>query len=89
MEFHLDDNDIQRIAESVSQRILAGRSQQSEIVSVSQAAKYLGGISPKTLYSWINAGKIKAYNPGGKGSRVMLRISDLDRFIDQSVISAA
>ena len=84
MVIKLDDSDVERIAQCVFEKLHSGSSRESDYISVAEAAKYLGGMSPKTLYSWINAGKLKAYTPGGENSRKLLRISELDQFVLES-----
>jgi excisionase family DNA binding protein len=39
------------------------------------ASRYLGGASPRTLRRWIAAGRLPAYQPGGK---LLVRRADLD-----------
>ena len=84
MVLKLDDTDIEKIAQSVFEKIRSSGDSRSDYISVSKAAEYLGGISPKTLYSWINGGKLKAYSPEGENSRKLLRVSELDHFVAAS-----
>jgi excisionase family DNA binding protein len=50
------------------------------LVSVKEAAKRLGGISPWTVYSWFGKGKLRRTKIG---SRTMIRVSELRRLINE------
>lgn len=49
------------------------------LLSVKQAAKVLGEISPWTVYAWLSQGKLKRVKIG---SRTMIAESELRRFIE-------
>jgi excisionase family DNA binding protein len=51
-----------------------------ELVSVSEAARILGGISRWTVHSWLAQGRLRRVKIG---SRTMLKQSDLERFIQK------
>jgi excisionase family DNA binding protein len=48
------------------------------LLSVPDAAKKLGGISPWTVYAWLSQGKLKRTKVGG---RTMIRESELAKVI--------
>ena len=48
------------------------------LVSVTEAAKRLGGISKWTVHTWLSQGKLKRTKVGG---RTMIRESELSRVI--------
>ncbi len=50
------------------------------LLSVEQAAERLGGVSRWSIYSWLSQGRLRKTKVG---SRVMIRESDLQAFIDQ------
>jgi len=50
----------------------------SEILSVQEAARRLGGVSKWTIYSWLSQGRLKKTKVG---SRVMISECDLQNFI--------
>jgi excisionase family DNA binding protein len=50
----------------------------SEIRSVEEAARRLGGVSKWTIYAWLSQGKLKKTKIGG---RVMISETDLQAFI--------
>jgi excisionase family DNA binding protein len=50
------------------------------LVSVKEAAKRLGGLSPWTIYSWMGKGKLRRTKIG---SRAMVRLSELRRLMDE------
>lgn len=49
------------------------------LVSVKEAAKRLGGISPWTIHSWLSKGRLQRTKVG---SRTMIRASELQKVID-------
>lgn len=49
-----------------------------KVLNVQEAAAYMG-ISPRTLRTWISERKIRVARLGG---RVVLRLVDVDRFIE-------
>lgn len=53
------------------------------LLSVGEAAKYLG-LSPKTVYSWIESGRIPYV---ALGRRRMLDTRELERFIRQNTVT--
>ncbi len=56
---------------------------QRRLLSVQQAAAYLG-LSPKTLYAWIEAGRIPFV---ALGRRRMLDLRELDGFIVRNTVT--
>jgi excisionase family DNA binding protein len=53
------------------------------LLSVKQAGEYLG-LSPKTLYAWIEAGRVPYV---ALGRRRMLDTHELDKFIRQNTVT--
>jgi len=51
---------------------------QENLLSVSEVAKRLGGISKWTVHSWLSQGKLRRTKVGG---RTMIRESELDKVI--------
>ncbi len=51
-----------------------------KLYSVEDAAAFLGGVSRYSIYAWVNQGRLKKTKVG---SRVMIRESDLQKFLDQ------
>ena len=49
-----------------------------ELLSVEEAARRLGGISPWTVHSWLSQGKLQRTKVGG---RTMIRESELEKVI--------
>ncbi len=49
-----------------------------KLYSVSDAAEYLGGISPWTIHTWLAKGKLQRTKVG---SRTMIRESELQKVI--------
>jgi excisionase family DNA binding protein len=49
------------------------------LLSVSEAAKRLGGISKYTIHAWLSTGKLRRTKVG---SRTMIRESELERVIE-------
>ena len=49
------------------------------LLTVSEAAQALGGISKYTIQAWLSAGKLKRSKVG---SRTMIRESELERMIE-------
>jgi len=49
-----------------------------ELLSVAEAARRLGGISPWTIHAWLSQGKLKRTKIG---SRTMIRSSELEKVI--------
>lgn len=66
--------------ESANQSI---RTNPPKIMDVKEASIYIG-ISERTLRTWIADRKIKVVRIGG---RIVLRLVDIDRFIEDNVIS--
>jgi excisionase family DNA binding protein len=56
------------------------------LLSVSEAARRLGGISKWTLHAWLSQGKLQRTKVGG---RTMIRESELAKVIDDGGKSAA
>lgn len=56
------------------------------LLSVSEAAKRLGGISKWTVHSWLSQGKLRRTKVGG---RTMIRESELQRVIEDGGKSPA
>jgi excisionase family DNA binding protein len=50
-----------------------------DLISVTEAARQLGGISKWTVYSWLTQGRVPRVKVG---SRTMLRESDLSKLIE-------
>jgi excisionase family DNA binding protein len=57
-----------------------------KLYSVKEAAKYLGGVSPWTIYSWLASGKLARSKVG---RRTMIRGSALERVIEDGGKSPA
>jgi len=72
MEIH--PNQLQTIADESSLR-----TNPPKLLSVVEASKYVG-VSQRTLRSWIANRKIKVSRLGG---RIVLRLVDIDRFIEK------
>jgi excisionase family DNA binding protein len=53
---------------------------EDRLFSVKDAAAYLGGLSPYTVHAWLVKGKLRRCK---LGSRTMIRLSELERFIAQ------
>ncbi|MHB1674728.1 MAG: helix-turn-helix domain-containing protein [Acidobacteriaceae bacterium] len=51
----------------------------SEILSVEEAARRLGGVSKWTIYAWLSQGRLKKTKIG---SRVMISETSLREFVD-------
>jgi excisionase family DNA binding protein len=49
-----------------------------ELISVSEAARRLGGLSKWTVYSWLSQGRLRRTKVGG---RTMLRVGELKRVV--------
>jgi excisionase family DNA binding protein len=56
------------------------------LLSVSEAAKKLGGISKWTIHAWLSQGRLQRTKVGG---RTMIRESELARVIDDGGKSPA
>ena len=56
------------------------------LVSVNEAAKRLGGISPWTIHSWLSKGRLQRTKVG---SRTMIRASELQKVIEDGGKSPA
>lgn len=56
------------------------------LLSVEEAAKRLGGISPWTLKAWLSQGRLRRTKVG---RRTMIRASELERVIDDGGKSPA
>jgi excisionase family DNA binding protein len=50
------------------------------LLSVSEAAKRLGGISKWTVHAWLSQGKLQRTKVGG---RTMIRASELQKVIEE------
>jgi excisionase family DNA binding protein len=59
---------------------------EDRLLSVKDAAAYLGGISPYTIHAWLSKGKLRRSKVGG---RTMVRVSELDRVIEDGGKSPA
>lgn len=57
----------------------------ARLLSVRQAAAYLGGISEQTIYGWVCHRQIPFVKVG---RRTMFRIEDLDEFIERRRVQA-
>jgi excisionase family DNA binding protein len=57
-----------------------------KLYSVSDAAKFLGGISPWTIHSWLAKGRLQRTKVG---SRTMIRESELAKVIQDGERSPA
>lgn len=49
-----------------------------ELISIPEAARRLGGLSPQTVAIWLSKGKLQRTKVGG---RTMIRASELERVI--------
>lgn len=58
---------------------------EDRLLSVKDAATYLGGISPYTVVAWLSSGKLRRSKVG---SRTMVRLSELQRVIEDGGKSA-
>jgi excisionase family DNA binding protein len=56
------------------------------LLSVNEAAKRLGGISPWTLHAWLSQGRLQRTKVG---SRTMIRESELQKVIEDGGKSPA
>jgi excisionase family DNA binding protein len=61
------------------QAFLAGDTTLDELLSVSEAARRLGGISKWTLHAWLSQGRLQRVKVG---SRTMIRESELAKVIE-------
>jgi len=52
---------------------------QDRLLSVKDAAAFLGGLSPYTIHAWLAQGKLRRSKVG---SRTMIRESELQRVIE-------
>ena len=50
-----------------------------KLYSVSDAAEFLGGVSPWTIHAWLSQGRLRRTKVG---SRTMIRESELAKVID-------
>ncbi len=50
------------------------------LLSVEEAASWLGGLSKYTIHAWLSSGKLRRTKIG---SRTMIRESELQRFVDE------
>jgi excisionase family DNA binding protein len=57
-----------------------------ELLSVSEAAKRLGGISKWTLHAWLSQGRLQRTKVG---ARTMIRASELEKLIEDGGKSPA
>ena len=57
-----------------------------ELISVSEAARRLGGIAKSTVYAWLADGRLQRTKVG---SRTMIRQSELAKVIDEGGKSPA
>jgi|ERR1035438_9753529 excisionase family DNA binding protein len=57
-----------------------------QLMSVSEAARRLGGISKWTVHAWLSQGRLQRTKVGG---RTMIRESELQRVIEDGAKSAA
>jgi excisionase family DNA binding protein len=55
------------------------------LMSVTEAAKYLGGISKWTIYAWLSQGRLRRTKVGG---RTMIRESELLKVISEPAPSS-
>jgi excisionase family DNA binding protein len=51
---------------------------EDKLFSVRDAAAFLGSISPYTVHAWLSSGRLRRTKIG---SRTMVRLSELERFI--------
>lgn len=58
---------------------------EDRLLSVKDAAAYLGGLSPYTIHAWLAQGKLRRSKVG---SRTMIRESELQRVIEDGGKSA-
>ena len=56
------------------------------LLSVKEAARRLGGLSPYTIHAWLSAGKLRRTKVG---SRTRIRESELQRVIEDGSKSPA
>lgn len=57
-----------------------------KLYSVSEAAKFLGGISKWTIHAWLSQGRMERTKVGG---RTMIRESELEKVIEDGGKSRA
>lgn len=63
---------------ATAERCLGG--DRDELVSVTEAASRLGGLSKHTIYGWLSQGKLARTKVG---SRTMIRVSELLKMIEE------
>ena len=56
------------------------------LLSIPEAAKFLGGLSPWTIHAWLSKGKLQRTKVGG---RTMIRESELQKVIEDGGKSRA
>ena len=66
--------------------VRAGGSTLDDLISVSEAARRLGGISRATVYAWLSEGRLQRTKVG---SRTMIRQSELAKVIEDGGKSPA
>ncbi len=64
----------------------SGGSALEDLISVSEAARRLGGIAKSTVYAWLTDGKLRRTKVG---SRTMIRVSELEKVIEDDGKSPA
>ena len=64
--------------------LMKGDKPMEGLLSVKEAAKRLGDISPWTIYSWLSQGRLKRTKVG---SRTMIRESELQKVIEDGGVS--
>ena len=78
LELHLDDRDLEHLAELVAERLGAAGAAPEPWVGVPEAAAHLA-CKPQRIYNLVHA---RAIPHRKDGSRVLLRLSELDRWLD-------
>jgi excisionase family DNA binding protein len=66
--------------------VIARRNQLENLLSVTEAARRLGGISKWTIHAWLSQGRLQRTKVGG---RTMIRESELSKVIKDGGKSAA
>ncbi len=67
--------------------ISAPESIQPLSVGIRQAARLLG-MSERTVWDLVSAGKIPHIQPGGKGGKILFRVATLDRWLADNETTA-
>lgn len=78
LEVRLPDDQLEKLAVMIAARTGGRDSSNNKPYSVPEAARALN-MSDDTIRRWVEIGKLKKVNAGGKGSRVLIPVSEIER----------